>query len=265
MYCTLYRSAAKDVHGMNVNMWSVLEAIKHGRWAEHVMYVREGKMEKIWLPGATFSGTFSYRSDSSMETHTGVMVMDVDKVRGVGVLKETIRRDKSCLATFSSPSGKGLKALFLTRSSKNEHRGYYKAVMKWFESTFNVKADPKNKNPSRLCFISYDPEMHINYDAVPMDITPERPKAIKPKKINVDGADTFNTCKQMTERRCPNVEGNRNNHVHLLACHLNRMGVSFDEALHNIEQTSDLSFKEIKATVRGVYQRNQYEHGTWSE
>lgn len=264
MNCTLYKNVF-DKEGVTVNMWDVLQGIRHGRWAEYIMHVREGKMDKRELPGATFTGTFLERKDEKICDHTGVMVMDVDGGTGLDLTKISLKNNSSCMAAFDSPSGKGLKALFLTRASKQEHKAYYDAVRKKFESEYHLKCDEKNKNISRLCFISYDPEMHINYDAVPMDITPERPKAVKPTKVSVDGADTFNTCKQMTERRCPNMEGNRNNHVHLLACNLNRMGISFDEALYNIEQTSDLPFKEIKATVSGVYSRNQYEHGVWNE
>src|SRR5690606_39195613 len=65
-------------------------------------------------------------------------------------------------AVFISPSGTGLKILVKVDTDKDMHDVAFEQVKNHYESLLGVDIDQSGKDVSRLCFISYDPELYYN-------------------------------------------------------------------------------------------------------
>lgn len=220
-------------------------------------------MRKEDLPGACFSGTFRYRKDAEMLVHSGVVVIDIDKVGNsdAEVMARALEKQKGCMSAFISTGGKGVKALFKANCDFNTHRDAFASVVETLDERIREHVDHSGKNESRLCFVSHDPALSIS-DPEPIKVKVRR--NYLPKRIKKAGSSNaaFNVLFKWAQKKFPNIKGHRNNLAHLTACSLNRSGVPENETIDLLKQHMNLPEKEVEKTVKGVYSRNKYEHGT---
>ena len=116
------------------------------------------------LPNICFSGKFSVRKDKALLEHSGLCVIDLDHLGNIEIVKQRkteISKLPYVYACFISPSGDGLKVVVRIPANKEDHRGHYSALMKYFP-----QRDPSSINESRICFASADADIYINKDAV---------------------------------------------------------------------------------------------------
>ncbi len=113
---------------------------------------------------ATFSGTFSHRSDKHLLQHSGVMVLDFDHLPDVEALKAKLIEDEQLetVLLFTSPSGNGLKWVIEVDLSGITHADMFRAVSNYVQETYKVQADPSGKDLSRACFLPHDPAVYLN-------------------------------------------------------------------------------------------------------
>ena len=122
----------------------------------------EAKQKEIknTLPCVCFSGKFTFRNDKSCETHSGVAIMDFDKLENVKDKINELKEDKFIYACWISPSGNGVKALVKFPPDIQSHREYYNGLLQNYKGL-----DPTSINISRICYESFDPEIYINEDS----------------------------------------------------------------------------------------------------
>ena len=111
----------------------------------------------------------SYRDDASLSEHSGFCVIDIDHIASkneVEYWKDTFAGVKYVYSVFISPSGDGLKIIYRIPTDIKMHRGHYMAILQDIGELTNLEIDTTSQNESRLCFISYDPDIYINKDAV---------------------------------------------------------------------------------------------------
>lgn len=121
------------------------------------------------LPSITFAGTFQHRNNSSLNQPTGIIIPDIDHLepgevdRGFSLLSQ----DPYVLFVFRSPGGNGIKAGLAAEGIRNDadHKRFFQAVAAYFLDRYGVQIDPACKDISRLTFVSYDPQLHINNKA----------------------------------------------------------------------------------------------------
>ncbi len=156
---------------------AVLNAIKTGRYKEKVDAIRNCKEDykirslKSNLPCALFSGEFakpiekkwdngepytSYRDDKSLVQHSGFVPIDIDDVEHIQQAKQTLSKNPYIYALWISSSGKGLHGL-VRIGDGNKHTKHYKALLEKIPGL-----DPTARNPSRVLYLSYDPDIYIN-------------------------------------------------------------------------------------------------------
>jgi hypothetical protein len=156
---------------------AVLNAIKTGRYKEKVDAIRNCKEDykirslKSNLPCALFSGEFakpiekkwdngepytSYRDDKSLVQHSGFVPIDIDDVEHIQQAKQTLSKNPYIYALWISSSGKGLHGL-VRIGDGNKHTQHYKALLEKIPGL-----DPTARNPSRVLYLSYDPDIYIN-------------------------------------------------------------------------------------------------------
>ena len=89
----------------------------------------------------TFSGVFPFRKDSAMESHSGLLCVDIDKVADVQAVLRTLLSDP-CFETmllFTSPSGNGLKWVIEIDTKRASHRQWLEAVSRYLKATYGWK------------------------------------------------------------------------------------------------------------------------------
>ena len=119
------------------------------------------------LDYVTPSGIFSYCSDNSLVNHSGVLCMDLDHLDNrVEELFQLLIHEPmfQTLLQFRSPRGNGLKWFIHIDLSRCDHRIWFQAVRNYLMHTYHLEDKQVDKacgNPSRACYLCYDPEAYI--------------------------------------------------------------------------------------------------------
>lgn len=156
----------------------ILADIKSGKWKLEIHKIRSKKKngkdvskDKKRLPGIMFSGTFQKRSARGLKCHSGLLCLDFDGLDET--VEESIKKlkeDKYCAAVWISPSGNGIKMLIKIQSDVTKHKELFDSAVRYFSNKYGIDADPSGKDVSRLCFVSYDPELYLNTLAQDFDL-----------------------------------------------------------------------------------------------
>ena len=186
--CSIFKTIFEKNDPQHWEVDGLLEYIKAGRWEQRIHQVRlelepaAKKKLKEFLPSICFSGTFSNRFDNKLIQHSGIVVLDFDHVANLEEKKKEICADEFTYSCFISPSGDGLKVLVKIPPEVENHRDYYRGLMKKYPSL-----DPTSINVSRVCFVSYDSELYLNKDS---KIWEKKGKYNQPEKSKAEAQDT---------------------------------------------------------------------------
>jgi len=163
-----------------VSLDAVINGIRDGKCKSQIDNIRsckddaEIKKLKMQLPCVLFAGAFdipitkqrdngtffkSFRNDNSLSIHSRLVPFDVDDVDDVDRFKKDIIQDEFIHAVWKSPSGTGVHGL-IKIADGNKHEQHYAALLKRYPMF-----DPSARNPSRVLFFSYDPEILIKEDS----------------------------------------------------------------------------------------------------
>jgi predicted P-loop ATPase len=126
---------------------------------------RERNRLKNNLPGFAASGTFSKRKADCLIKHSGLIQIDIDDVNNVENIKAHLVADKFTFLCFTSPSGNGIKLLVKIEAKAESHLQSFQELELYYKSIYGITIDPSTKDLSRLCFLSYDPNLYYNKDS----------------------------------------------------------------------------------------------------
>lgn len=139
---------------------------------------------KKQLPCICFAGRFMSRKNEGLQQHSGLLILDFDKLMNVLAARLVLQSLPFAYAVWISPSGNGLKMLVKIPANPTAHRGYFVSIQNYL-SEMGMELDPSGKDVARICFESYDPDIYINPDAeewteyeVPQDTPPIAPKNV---------------------------------------------------------------------------------------
>ena len=240
-----------------ITLKKALERIKEGNskvLVEKLRETKDGEIKKK-LPCICFSGVFKpTRLDENLLTHSGFIILDFDKLYDTrDEAFEVITNHPSIFACWVSPSGDGLKAL-LRIANPEKHREHFNAIRKEFPAL-----DKSGINVSRVCFESYDPDLWINYEAVPYTETFEE---VVVKEVIGETAEIIKRLLVWLNKKGEAfVSGNRNLFVFKLASAACAFGINEHEFLSyaQYEYGSDgFTSREIKTTVASAYSKTQF-------
>lgn len=182
---TIYRDFFDLDKPFYKDITEVLSYIKSGRWRNQIHAVRleqdkaEKRKLKNKLPCICFSGMFKERKDEALIQHSGIIVLDFDHVEDLPGLINQINSDPHTYASFTSPSGDGLKVLVRIPPVPENHRKAFAALKQKYPNI-----DSSGVNESRICFASWDENLYLNENSeVYLDIIDEK---IKPKNVVVN-------------------------------------------------------------------------------
>ena len=300
MLCNIYKDSFdnKSVHFVEVD--KVIDGIRTGRWGDRITALREAKTKKekdsikIMLPCVTFSGTFEQRSvyskkkghfemiskrDEHLKDYSGLMVIDIDKIndKESSRIKKLFKDDDFLYCAFDSPS-LGLKLLYEVDAESKYHKtASFEQVKEHVELLYNVQVDASGKNISRLCYVSYDPNIYVNneYICFPVDTEKYERDFNKPivqldnlmsqDNVSYDLDYIWNVIKKwMDNKGMYYVVGNRNEYLYKVSCCLNRAGVSEHQIIQLISKNHSINkdmYAELLAAVSSACTRHKGEFG----
>jgi hypothetical protein len=113
---------------------------------------------------ATFSGTFSKRTDKALISHSGLLTIDFDHISNLQQLKDQLLNDEyfETELLFVSPSGDGLKWVIPIDITEATHQNFFQAIANYIREVYQLEVDKSGKDVSRACFLPHDPEAYIN-------------------------------------------------------------------------------------------------------
>jgi hypothetical protein len=167
--------------GKNVSLSEMLDGIKGNAWKGQVKRLRAKGREAVGydetkkkLPAFMLSGTTNggHKAAAVIE-HSGLLQIDVDEVGAdhAADFRDKIGEDRHILAAWISPSGDGVKAVMRIPASVAEHKAAFAAAADYMRETYDVEIDKQCSDVGRLCFVSHDPALVVNLDAVPLEVS----------------------------------------------------------------------------------------------
>lgn len=280
--CTLYKNSI-DTIGKEKHVMEVLDDIGSGKWMFKIEELRALKtkdekdtFKRKYLPAATFSALLSLRRQDpeNVIEYTQLLVLDLDKYppKNHKKIKELLMDDLHIVAVFDSPSGR-LKALIAIDSQVEHHRDTaFGQVEDYMLETYNIVIDRSGKDFTRLCYVSYDPNLYFTNEYEPFHVD-----TTKSNFVSVAGYDedfeastslqhVFDTVDKWTKEGPTGTygKGNRNSYIFALACKLNRAGVELESAINvTYKRYNGLKFKEVAAAIRSAYKNNPHDFGAY--
>jgi predicted P-loop ATPase len=166
-----FNNIAHTKKGMSLTFSDFLEKIKDGFWQDQVLKYRNEKTpeSKKALPYVTISGLFKERNSSLLTQHSGFIAIDIDGLKDINLVREQICCDNNFYATFVSCGGSGLCAI--AKINPKLHLESFNYLSKYLYTKYNIiEVDEKCKDVSRARFVSYDPDLYINKDAIEVQV-----------------------------------------------------------------------------------------------
>jgi len=261
MNITIFKTISETGTPFIKSVEYALDRIKNGKSKELVQKFRETKelIYKNSLVSVCFSGTFNYRNEKGCTEHSGLVILDFDKV---GNEQETIdfknelKKDEFIFACWISPSGIGVKALVKVPAEIDNHKQYFASIAKYFKNDY---LDESGSDIARVCFESYDAELYHNPESKLWDKKDE-PELEEIGIINpiipvVSENRIITNLLTWWEKKYGMIQGNRSNNLFKLASSFNDFGVNKNECesvLARFEQ-SDFKLSEINGIIKSAY------------
>ena len=271
MKITIFKDIKSTSQPFYVDVSIILTRIQEGKSKDLVKKIRLEKdkskrnLIKQSLPAICFSGEFTNRNDNTINQHSGLICLDFDGYSSNKELlqeKERLCKSKYAYSVFVSPSGEGLKALVKIPKDIANHKGYFLALQKHYDSP---NFDKTSKNVSRVCYESYDPLIHINELSSVWEEVEEQEYSEVKKYVDLptipitDENKIVEILLKWWEKKYGMIDGERNNNVYILAAAFNDFGINqtLAEYIINRYATKDFNEAEVKRTIQSAYSHRQ--------
>lgn len=156
------RTGDHDIKGKITQIRNRYEAEKDitGDPAKAKKAVADLKQE---LPGFLPSGSFSKREAGSLIEYSGILCADLDSLGDrLTQIRGMLKSMPFVKAIAVSPSGDGLKVFFNVVKDPARHEDSFRSIRDNLREGLEVEIDEKCKDPCRICFFTYDPELHLS-------------------------------------------------------------------------------------------------------
>jgi hypothetical protein len=163
------------------------------------LYLNENKeaysAEKLQLPAVTFCGSFNIeRKKDKLINYNSLIVIDIDKLSNeqIADYEEKLSKDKFVLSYWRSPSNYGIKGLvnltynFEIKDIDFAHKSAFYKLYNYFEVNHSIELDKSGNDTTRLCFLSYDPNLVLKekFDAFQIEESDLKDNKLVSTKLN---------------------------------------------------------------------------------
>jgi hypothetical protein len=291
--CTIFKNFTAPVEDKSlviISKWiadgKYKSEIEEIRYLVHQGKIEEASEKKKQLLAFTPSGIFKEKRQMPyLERYTGFLHLDFDKLtqEQLQVAFQVISGIPYTFMCFISPSGNGLKVFIEVDTGMVHHETAYRQVQNFYENATGLKADPSCKDITRLCFMSYHPELYMNIkndkfkveiqnlqsdnktmqDVISASINQEQKQTQGPENLNT--AFIFNQQIQFTNNKLNYTNGNRNNYLYLLGSNCNRAGLPEMDTLQYCVEHFDLPEREIQSAIKSAYTHHSTEFAKFAK
>jgi hypothetical protein len=204
---TAWTSLSKEM-----TIYEVLNDIKSNKYFSIInslrFFLRNNEIEKYnihkkKLPAITFCGTFdSKRRREFLKEYNHIIVLDIDKLSlsEYQRVKKILENDEYVFAFWESPSQNGIKGLvhlsfkinFNIQSIDYFHKEAFIKLSTYFQEKYDIKLDESGSDTTRLCFMSFDPNLLLKnfVSSFNIEAIGQNESFVKPK-INKITLSTF--------------------------------------------------------------------------
>jgi hypothetical protein len=146
--------------------------IKNGKYKDKVepifSVIDKTKREalKIKLPVFTPTGIFEYRSIKGMLQYNGIVCLDIDNINDPEYLKAITANLNYVYASFITPSSHGLKVIIKTEATFKSYKAIEEKAATAFAMDTGAYRDTHAKDIARIQYVSYDPNLYLNHNAI---------------------------------------------------------------------------------------------------
>lgn len=198
---SLFKRITDVKNPINYNLDDILEIIRTGTefdLKKKVQDVRNAKDKdekdsmKIRIPAATVNGTFESKNKNRLLVYSSYTALDFDHIPEDEMQDfiDNLKKSPHVYAGFRTSSGEGYKAIILHDNLEPlYHDDLYEQLLEYYNC--EVK-DTSTRDLARGNYLSYDPDLWINADAVPFHFVPStsEPKTVVMKTETVIKTDT---------------------------------------------------------------------------
>lgn len=158
-YITLNQKAMDHTRTLR----QIISSVREGRAEEKEI----GKYKAGNFDLVCFSGTFSYRRDDCLVSHSNLLCLDFDHVGSLDEIRQLRNRlvadsNFTTWLAFISPSGDGLKWVIGIDTQLCDHLTWFRALQNYIRQTYRLCVDEKCGNVSRCCFLPHDSSCYVN-------------------------------------------------------------------------------------------------------
>lgn len=198
---SLFKRITDVKNPIDYNLDDILEIIRTGTefdLKKKVQDVRNAKDKdekdslKIRIPAATWNGTFENKNKNCLLVYSSYTALDFDHIPEDEIQDfiDSLKKSPHVYAGFRTSSGEGYKAIILHDNLEPlYHDDLYEQLLEYYNC--EVK-DTSTRDLARGNYLSYDPDLWINADAVPFHFVPStsEPKTVVMKTETVIKTDT---------------------------------------------------------------------------
>lgn len=215
--------------------------IKHGAWQDHVLKARAAKQsgdidtyKKFKAKSQCITGSAimkeGSRSDANIKELNGFIVIDIDNQ-----INEDLKNDKYSAIVHRSFGGDGM--CIFVRINPDKFLDSFNGLAQYYLENYNITIDPSCKNPSRIRYISYDPDIFVNEKSLKF-ITKDVKRFEAPKNTNFvyTKSDFDNILEQIKDRHIDLCNESYHRYFNIGLALFDKFGSSGEETFHFICQ-----------------------------
>lgn len=187
-----------------LNLYSVLEEIATGnnyrQIIEEVRSIQDKNSRQDFkrdnLPFFTIGEFRDNERKNNALIQTQFAIFDYDHLADWDTKWNQVEADQNVFAAFRSPSGDGIKIIYKFDKPISDPQ-LYSAIYKYYAANFNIdlgKEPDKTSDCARPCFISYDPDIYLNADSIPLSTKIDF-SAVQTTKFKADNSELLSKIK----------------------------------------------------------------------
>ena len=175
----LFSEIRDGAHRMAVER--VRKAITDWKPDAYMRQLKCDSLQSVCVSGVVVEGGRKQAMQEGRFNHNGLMQIDLDKLENPVDVRDMLASDPHVICSFLSPSGQGVKAVAVVEKcgEVKDHRAAWLTCEKYFLDLYGLQIDNSTKDPSRLCFVSYDPEAKWNDEAQELPTTEAPPEPVR--------------------------------------------------------------------------------------
>lgn len=279
---TIFPNAKNPNNPYIIDSQQVVELIRSGKWADKVEKLNsfprgsaeQGEFKRTQLPAVAWQGEFTYRNESGILTHSGLVAVDIDNLPPDEMERyiKMLTANKYTHILFRSPRMNGLKVIIRIPADIEHHKEYVGAIGDQYRKHAPKYYDHYD-DLARLCFVSHDPDIYYNPDS---EVFTSKAKIKKPTQGQPSTAhvpenivSTFNRVRAWADKGSTYADSNKHCHLIRLFTACNRYGIPPDQAATlaynhygNMQGCEPVRLSDFENRADSVYRLYSEQNGT---